>query len=548
MLCDLHIRNVAIIEEQTVSFGNGLNVISGETGSGKSIILSALEFLLGGKPKDHLIRTGAEELEIQASFDLKSLPDSVRADLPDLAQASELSLSRTFNRSGRGKVFINGKLSTVTLLGEVTSKLVNICGQNQHIRLLDPRYHLALVDGFGGYATTVDRYSEIYREWKKNDQELRERNERIERNALRQAELEFIAEELREAKLVSGLREQLEADVKRLSRGEGVINSARLLLDAVRSDGGLGDQMALVSGKLQELIKQDPEVEKIAESLRNARLQVEEFESSLDQYSEGVEVDPEALETLRERLAEVARLERKYRTNDQGLLELLEKTQRELSELGSDEGMAKLQAKVSALRVEVEKLADELSEHRSKAGKRLAREVEKELAELNMTGAKLELRLERGELSSLGRDHGEIFLSTNKGEPLLELRRIASGGELSRIMLVLKKILKDRSGVNILIFDEVDSGISGGVARAVGQKLRQLAQHSQVICITHLAQVASLADRHLLVGKKVGKRTISVVRELSEEERIEEIARMLAGYEVTPAARESARELVSSKH
>lgn len=548
MLCDLHIRNVAIIEEQTVSFGPGLNVISGETGSGKSIILSALEFLLGGKPKDHLIRTGAEELEIQANFDLSSLPDAVRADLPDLVQCAELSLSRTFNRAGRGKVFINGKLSTVTLLSEVTSKLVNICGQNQHIRLLEPRFHVALVDGFGGYLEEVDRYSELYREWRKLDQELREREQRIERNALRQAELEFIAEELRTAKLSKGMREELERDVRRLSRGEGAINSARLLLDALRSDGGLSDQMSLISGKLSELSKLDPDVEKVAEPLRTARLNIEEFEEGLERYSEAVEVDPDALEELRERLAEVARLERKYRTNDQGLIELLEKTEKELGDLGSDEGMTKLKAQVAALLAKVEKAAAELSEERRKAGKRLAREVEKELAELNMTGARLELRLEAGELGPLGRDRGEIFLSTNKGEPLLELRRIASGGELSRIMLVLKKILKDRSGVNILVFDEVDSGISGGVARAVGQKLRQLAQHSQVICITHLAQVASLADRHLLVGKKVGKRTISVVRELSEEERIEEIARMLAGYEVTPAARESARELVSSKH
>ncbi|MBN8549051.1 MAG: DNA repair protein RecN [Deltaproteobacteria bacterium] len=548
MLQDLHIRNVAIIEEQTISFGEGLNVISGETGSGKSIILSALEFLLGGKPKNHLIRTGEEELEIQASFDLSALPAGVRQELPDLAQTAELSLSRTFNRAGRGKVFINGKLSTVTLLGEVTSKLVNICGQNQHIRLLDPRFHLSLVDGFGGHEGVVERYMQAYREWLRHDEELREREARIEQNALRQAELEFIAEELREAKLEEGLRARLEAEVKRLGRGEGVIGSARQLLDAVRSEGGLREQLSRVSAKLQELVKLDSEVESVAESLKTARLEIEEFEGDLERYAEGVEVDPEALDALRERLAEVARLERKYRTNDQGLLELLGKTERELSELGSDEGTSKLKEKVGELKGKAEKLAAELTRERDKAGKLLSKEVERELKELNMSGAKLELRLEAADLGPTGRDRGEIYLSTNKGEPLLELRRIASGGELSRIMLVLKKILKDRSGVNILVFDEVDSGISGGVARAVGQKLKQLAQHSQVICITHLAQVASLADRHFLVGKKVGKRTTSLVSELSKEERIEEIARMLAGYEVTPAARESARELVSSKN
>jgi DNA repair protein RecN (Recombination protein N) len=547
MLRDLHIRNVAIIEEQTISFGEGLNVISGETGSGKSIILSAIEFLLGGKPKNHLIRTGAEELEIQANFDLSALSESVRADLPDLAQGDELSLSRTFNRAGRGKVFMNGKLATVTLLTEVASKLINICGQNQHIRLLEPRYHLSLVDGFGAFKEELELYERLYREWKTLDEELKAREARIEKNALRQAELEFIAEELRNAQLVPGLREQLESQVKRLSRSEGAVGSARQVLDTIQAEGGLSDQMSSAWARVQELMKLDSEFEKSASGLKNARLELEAFEADLEKYSAGVEVDPETLEALRERLAEVARLERKYRTNDAGLLELFVRTEKELIELESDEGTEKLRAQVGEMLIAARTAADHITANRLKAGKRLAKEVEKELGELNMAGARLELRLEKGELGPNGQDRGEIYLSTNKGEPPLELRRIASGGELSRIMLVLKKILKDRSGVNILVFDEVDSGVSGGVARAVGQKLKSLAQHSQVVCITHLAQVASLADVHFLVGKKTGKRTISVVKELSKEERVEEVARMLAGYEITAATRESARELVSSK-
>lgn len=548
MLLDLHIKNVAIIEEQTISFGRGLNVISGETGSGKSILLSALEFLLGAKPKSHLIRTGEDELEIQAQFDLSSLPDSVRSELPDLAQCDELALSRTLNRSGRGKVFINGKLSTVTMLSDLTAKLINICGQNQHIRLLEPRFHLALVDGFGGYTELVERYTAAYGEWRRQSDLLAEREARLEKNALRQAELEFITEELRKAAITPGLRAELEDRVKVLGRSEGLITGARELLEALRADGGLFDLLSSSGGRLAELQKLDGSLESLASRFRAARAELEEVEADLESYADRLEVNPEDLEALRERLAEVARLERKYRTHDNGLVELLQRSEGELADLQSDAGLEELRNQVGALYTVAANLAAELTEQRLKAGKRLAREVEKELAELNMAGAKLELRLEPGELGPQGRDKGEIFLATNKGEPLLELRRIASGGELSRIMLVLKKILKDRSGVNVLVFDEVDSGVSGGVARAVGQKLKQLATHSQVICITHLAQVASLADQHFLVGKRVGKRTVSVVRELSEEERIEEIARMLAGYEITPAARESARELVTSKH
>lgn len=548
MLTDLHIRNVAIIEEQTISFGAGLNVISGETGSGKSIILSALEFLLGGKPKSHLIRTGEEELEIQARFDLATLPASSLSELPDVAQGEELSISRTFNRAGRGKVFINGKLSTVSTLSEVAGRLVNICGQNQHIRLLEPRYHLSLVDGYAGLGDLFERFSAAFTGWKKADSELREKEASIERNALRQAELEFIAQELRQAQLTAGLRETLDAKVKKLGRSEGLIQGTQEILDGLHEEGGLVAQFSRVAAKLHELSKFDAELSTIAEGFRAARVEVEGFETDLDRYRATLQIDPDALQELRDRLAEVARLERKYRTNDSGLVELLQKTEAQLKEISSDEGTQALRDHVIQLRTLAESLATELSTKRIMAGKRLAKEVERELAELSMGGARLELRLEKGELSAQGWDKGEIFLATNKGEPLLELRRIASGGELSRIMLVLKKILKDRSGVNVLIFDEVDSGISGGVARAVGQKLKQLAEQSQVVCITHLAQVASLADQHFLVGKKVGKRTISVIRELSEDERIEEVARMLAGYEVTNAARESARELVSSKN
>lgn len=547
MLVDLHIRNVAIIEEQSISFGPGLNVISGETGSGKSIILNALEFLLGGKPRASMLRAGADELEVQARFDLSAIGEGIQKDLPDIAQADELTLSRTLSGSGRGKVFINGKLGTLALLSEITSKLINICGQNQHIRLIDPAFHLALVDGFGGCDAIRTRYEGQYREWKKAAEDLRGRKERIERNAVRQAELEFIVEELRGAELEPGIRENLEAEVRRLGRAEGVIEKARGLVDAYSSTGGLEDQVNLLTAGLNELEKLDENVSEIAGHLRNAREQLENFQVELDRYAQSVEVDPAALEVLRERLAEVARLERKYRTSDSGLVELLHRSEQELAELGSESGLAELETRVSKLHQEVSLLGRELSEQRVKAGKRLAKEVERELGELNMKGAQLELRLESIPPGPSGCDKGEIYLSANRGEPPAELRRIASGGELSRIMLVLKKILKDRSGVNVLVFDEVDSGVSGSVARSVGQKLRQLSESSQVICITHLAQVASLADHHFLVGKKVGKRTVSLVRELSKQEQIEEIARMLAGYHITPAARESARELMASK-
>ncbi len=547
MLSDLHIKNVAIIEDQTISFGSGLNVISGETGSGKSVILNALEFLLGAKPRAGMLRSGAEELEVQARFDLSALPASLRKELPDLAQEEELSLSRTLAENGRGKVFINGKLATVSLLTEVTGKLVNICGQNQHVRLLEPRFHLSLVDGFGGHADLLARYQQAYGEWKALAATLVTREERLERNALRKAELEFIVEELKKIDLESGIRERLEAEVRRLGRGEGVIDRAKALLQAISTDGGLRDQLSSVFVALGELEKLDPDASPFVRFAASAREAIDDLEVGLNRYAESVELDPESLELLRDRLSEVARLERKYRTNDQGLLDLLSRSEQELKDVSSADSINELREQVAALESRVAGLGAELTKQRQQAGKRLAREVERELVELNMVGARLALVLETASAGPNGCDSGEIYLASNKGEPPRELRKIASGGELSRIMLVLKKILKDRSGVNVLVFDEVDSGVSGSVARAVGQKLKQLAESSQVICITHLAQVASLADHHFLVGKKSGKRTISLVKELTRAEKVEEIARMLAGYQVTAAARESARELMSSK-
>lgn len=546
MLTELHISNFAIIEQQTISFGAGLNVISGETGAGKSIILSAIELILGGRPKAHFIRDGSDALEVQAIFSLEGIEPEVRRSLPDLVEGSELAISRTVNRAGKGKVYLNGRLATVGLLAEVVGRLVNICGQGQHISLLEPSYHLMMVDEFAKNGALRAEYTALYDEWRKALARLEEVEERFARSALRQAELEATIEELESLQLAPGLRDELEGRVRALANAERIMQGCQSIAGALEDEGVL-TQLAAVSGSLHELAKLDQRLLPYCELLGSARAELAELAGDLSSHAAKVELSEEALDELRERLATLARLERKYRCGEEGLIKILElaREERKLLEEGAD--LDKLRAKLASLEAQACDSAARLGESRRRAADALASQVAAELADLSMTHAKLGARIEPAPLGPSGAEKLELEISTNKGESFKPLRQIASGGELARIMLVLKKIFRERTGVNVLVFDEVDTGISGSVARAVGEKLRALSRFSQVICITHLAQVASLADVHLLVGKKVGERTISIVKELGSEEKVEEIARMLAGYSVTQAARESARELLASK-
>lgn len=548
MLTELQISNFAIIEEQTVTFGPGLNVISGETGSGKSIILHAIELVLGGRPKAHFLRSGAESLEVQALFELRDMPREVIESLPDIAQAEELAITRTLTATGRGKVYINGKLATVALLEAIVSRLVNICGQNQHVRLLEPSYHLELIDGIAENAAIRQRYDECWLTYSAARKQLEDASNRERTSRLREAELRAIVEDLENVKPRAGLRGELEAELKRLSNSERIVQKIQSIGETLNGDSGLQVRVGRLGIDLAELGRLDPGSAAVTERFQGVKDQLAEFESELDRYGASLVIDDEELETLRDRLAEVARLERKYRVDDSGLSELLEEAQVELRKLEDYKDLEKLRAAAQAAEKVLEKQAVSLRTSRRKAAEKLAKGVATELGELNMPDARLEVKMEEVPFGPSGGDRLEFLISTNAGEPFKPLRQIASGGELSRITLVLKKILRERSGVNVLVFDEVDTGISGSVARAVGAKLKELATHSQVICITHLAQVASMSDRHLLVGKKTGKgRTISVVKEISGEEKVDEIARMLAGYTITDSTRETARELLSSK-
>ena len=549
MLTELTITNFAIIERQSVTFHGGFNVISGETGAGKSIILNALEFILGGKGSPSFIRSGTDHLEVQALFDLTVLPHAVRQELPDIVgEDDELVVSRLLPREGRGKVLINGRLGTVALLEEIVRKLVNICSQHHQTKLLDPKYHLDLLDGFCDKPELVERMRKAHREWADAKSELTRVKEAFEQGAARREDLEHTRAELENLpNLRPGRRKELEGEIKRIGNFERLVALGQKLEDLLLGEEGIGIRLKEISAAMTEMSRLDPSIGSTQEDFENAKRALNHSEIAIARYVGSLEVDASTLETLREELSEIARLERKYRLDDAGLCALKERVKRELSQLFGGQGFRELELTVARLHDIAMTLGRELRKVRQKGAEELCKAVSGDLKELNMRDASLKVQFTDIEPSSLGIENTEFLISSNKGEPHGALIQIASGGELSRVMLVLKKLLRERSGINVLIFDEVDAGVSGGVARSVGLMLKEISKQSQVVCITHLPQVASLSDRHILVNKEVGERAVTVVRVLSEEEKVDEIARMLAGYKITETSRASARELISGR-
>ncbi|RIL09102.1 MAG: hypothetical protein DCC75_07390, partial [Proteobacteria bacterium] len=417
----------------------------------------------------------------------------------------------------------------------------------QHVQLLDSRFHLQLIDNYAQNQPLLQQCREAHLTWRKANDRLGEARRQEESSSQRQEELKEIISEIQTLNLTSTLREDLEQRVKTLGAAERILEHGSQATSALSSDALLMREVQQALALLIEIGKADPQTQRFVDQLQNIKHDLRELAGEVDRYLSGVTIDNEALESAREQLAELSRLLRKYKTDCSGLLQLLEASRQELEQGCDLDFRAKLEAETARLEEERNLLAEKLSAERKKAVAKLVKEVPADFADLGMKGVRFEIDSRRVEPGPHGQDEVEILFSANKGHPLRPLKEIASGGELSRVTLVLKKNLRDSTGVNVLVFDEIDSGVSGGVARGVGEKLKELASYSQVICITHLPQIASLADHHFLVDKIMGKQASSIIREISDTERVEEIARMLAGYEVTKASRESARELLSSK-
>ncbi|HPT92434.1 MAG TPA: DNA repair protein RecN [Limnochordia bacterium] len=550
MLKELQIRDFALIEQVHLSFYEGFSVLTGETGAGKSIIIDALSLLLGARASLEMIRTGCERAVVEGVF---SIPQPVCPLLAEwgIGTDSELIITREIHRSGRNRCWLNGSLVTVNQLSQLGRALVDILGQHDHQSLLDVSRHLDMLDAFGGaelqdlrrlVADRHQKYIEIKRERERLQNQERERLVRIDL-------LQFQINEIDQAKLRVGEEAELVQQQQRLANIERITTTAESVyarLQEHTDQPPLYDQLAQAVTELSSLTRYDSKIAPVLELFNQALIQLEEGSRDLRQYLEEFDRDPEALEQIENRLALLRTLKRKYGESEAAILAYADQIRQELEVLLESEiTIEKLKTEEEAINRELAGLAGELRQKRRHYAKILQQQIEKHLADLNMEGTRFEVRITDQPLNETGIDAVEFMIAPNVGEELKPLAKIASGGEMSRVMLALKNCLVEIDRIPALVFDEVDSGIGGRTARSVAQKLRHLSRQFQVFVVTHLPVVASFAEHHYYVEKheKDGRTSVSVTL-LDEQERIDELVRMLGGQSGQEATAAHAKELL----
>ncbi|MCX7992849.1 MAG: DNA repair protein RecN [Fimbriimonadales bacterium] len=555
MLHALHIENLAIIDRLEVNFAVGLNALTGETGAGKSILIDALNLALGERADPTLIRTGAEKLRVNAIFELPNDPE-LHALLDELGVEPEeglLYLSREVQAGGRSIARINGQPAPLSTLKAIGERLVDLHGQHEHQSLLKPSSHLEFLDHWLGEPALNLRMQvrETVYALRGAERELREL---IEREREREQMLDlyrFQVDEIRKANIQMGEDEHLETEERRLTHAEKLIALAGGAYDALMSENGAYDLAASVSRNLTEIARIDPSVAEWGDMLEGALAQIEEVARNLRTYAESIEYDPARLEEVIARLELIKRLKRKYGDTIEAVLDYAEQAEVKLHALETQtERRDALEAQIAQLQATATTLCEQLTELRRSGAQRFAESIQACLRDLAMDRAEFRAEVRPKLMDATGADSVEFLFSANPGEPPRPLSKIASGGEMSRVMLALKTVLADAAPVPTLVFDEIDAGLGGRTAHAVGEKLNELARHCQILCITHLPQIASRATHHLAIEKQAeGDTTRVQIRTLEGEARVQEIARMLTG-EPTETALQHARELLTerSKH
>lgn len=565
MLTELLIRNLAVIDEVQVPFQNGFNVLTGETGAGKSIIIHALNFLIGGKGDIDLIRTGTDVMVVEAVFDLSRCPQGKEVLLVELGLEPEddtLILSRELSRSGRSRCRANGRAATVATLKQIGKSLVDIHGQHEHQSLLEPHNHLRFLDAFGGdeLLRLKEQYMSFYRQLMQVERELSELQQ-SERDRIQRLDLlRYQADEIDKANLKEGEEEELLRERQLLANAEKIVERVNYAVRQLMGDEGALDALGNALQALKEIAHIDPILSEWQNALSQAFDTIQEAGFELERYALRVEFDPKRLDEVESRLDLIRRLKRKYGDTISAILQYREQIERELQKLEtSEERLETLQKEREELRSKLSEAALALSQARKEFAHQLEKTVQSHLKALMMEKAKFKIAIDRipdpnglklsDGVFAFGRDgidQVEFLISTNLGEPLKPLVKIASGGEISRTMLALKASLQRTHEIPVLVFDEIDVGIGGKTAEAVGEKLREVSRYAQVLCVTHLPQIAALADWHLQVEKVTqGKRTRVIVTPLQFEERVKELARMLSGKQITQASLQHAQELLS---
>lgn len=555
MLTELRITNFAVIETLSLTINSGFTVLTGETGAGKSLLIDAVTLLVGGRASSEQIRFGEDEAQLEASFEIPSshpLLDRLRGQEILGPRDSHLVIRRIIARSGKNRVYLNGVLTPVHMLEEFAGTLIDIHGQHDQQSLLSSAAQLDVLDAFGQVRELRDQYRAIHQEWVHTRRARTEVATTAQQRAQQEDLLRFQRQELEEAGCRIGEEEALQTERQRLGSSGKLAELVSEAQERIQGDGhGVLSNLVLAERILNELAKIDPEMGSTARLAAEAKVLVKETADSLRSYEERVDINPERLLAVEDRLAVIQKMKKKYGGTIEAVLNTYSHVKDELERLSRvDDQLADYDRLIHQQHAKIVDLAGCLSERRDEAAKRLTKMVKKELDALKMSSVQFVVHVAQSDHDDVygpdGIDRVEFLLAANAGEPLKPMSRVASGGEISRLMLALKSVLAQIDHVPVLIFDEIDTGVGGAVAATIGKRLRTLGQYHQVLCITHLPQVASQAEHHVYVEKSEHNgRTVTNVRVLTGVKREGEIARMLGGERVTQKTRATAAELIA---
>lgn len=550
MLSHISIRNFAIVDRLDLDLGPGLTVLTGETGTGKSILVDALGLVLGDRADTSVIRHGSTRAEISAVFDLSRNQTALSwLQEHELDNDDECQLRRTISSDGKSKGFINGRPLPLQMLRELGNMLVDIHGQHEHQSLLRKDVQRKLLDEYAGHQSLLNDVSMAYQDWKALKQEYENLRESVLTQDNQLELLRYQANELRALNVTTTEINRLDEDQRRLANADKLLETTRQALEILdENEQSVDATLSRLIGDMQQLLQTDRQLSSVTDLLQSASIQIREAATELRYQLDHLDLDPQLLETIEQRLGDIHDLARKHRVQPEELPELNERLIQRLNEIeGLEENLEKLRNMIKSASNNYIAAAAKLSESRKAGARKLAKQVTSNMKKLGMPGSSLSVGFEDmpDMFSIYGKDRVEFLVSTSPNQPEIPLNKIVSGGELSRISLAIQVITAHQTDIPTLIFDEVDVGIGGRVAEIVGQKLRTLGNSHQILCVTHLPQVATLGHHHIQVSKSVSSKTTqTLVQHLSGEARNEEIARMLGGIEITAQTRAHAKEMI----
>lgn len=552
MLSQLYIKNIAVIREADIEFGPGFNVFTGETGAGKTMLISAINGVLGARLSRDIIRSGEDSAAISALF--TGISDAAAQRIEELgydAADREVLISREIGAKNSCK--INGRPATMQILREIASELIDVHGQKDNHRLLDPQYHIEYIDDFGELTELRESYRGIYRQMQEIRKKLRAMQQSDREKEQRIALLQYQVNEIETANLQPGEDEELSQRRDTIRNAERILKltaEAKGLLDGGEDSDGAANmltQLAEVLGKLSRFV---PELSDAAAQVTEVSYTIHDVSGEISRYLDHLDFDPHSLDEIEDRLELIQSFKRKYGATIEEIQAYGQRAADQLREIQfSQEIIDDLVEQEKALLPQLAQAADELTSARHQAARNFLSRIKRELEFLNMPNVKLTVSADRCDYMPNGQDELELLISSNAGEAPKPLAKIASGGELSRVMLSIKNVLAEKDQVGTAIFDEIDTGVSGSAAQKIGKKLQEVSRNRQVICVTHLAPVAACGDSHLFIHKDVEEgRTYTRVDLLSEEERVREIARIVSGDDITETALNNAREMLNLAH